>query len=202
MVQQTLCHADRFTKALSYARADQEPLLRLLLAHTHTTQFNVTPAQKELKILQEFIEQPENTAYAKLWYHLRFLNRLVAGDPAGMDKYAEQGMPLDKALFSIHLGQSKLYQQEKTTAIQLLSNLNGYPIETVLAAEYTDLRVVDLYDGDLDTPPELLGGDILRIHIRVNDCGASLEESSACVQAERWVEGFVDVTAVLDPIDQ
>lgn len=141
MVQQTLCHADRFTKALSYARADQEPLLRLLLAHTHTTQFNVTPAQKELKILQEFIEQPENTAYAKLWYHLRFLNRLVAGDPAGMDKYAEQGMPLDKALFSIHLGQSKLYQQEKTTAIQLLSNLNGYPIETVLAAEYTDMLV-------------------------------------------------------------
>ena len=67
---------------------------------------------------------------------------------------------------------------------------------------YGYLRVVDLYDGDLDTPPELLGGDILRIHIRVNDCGASLEESSACVQAERWVEGFVDVTAVLDPIDQ
>jgi hypothetical protein len=50
-------------------------------------------------------------------------------------------MPLDKALFSIHLGQSKLYQQEKTTAIQLLSNLNGYPIETVLAAEYTDMLV-------------------------------------------------------------
>ena len=56
----------------------------------------------------------------------------------------------------------------------LLSGLYGY------------LSVRDLSDGDLDTPPELLGGDALRIRFRVTDCTTSMEEQGVCKQADRW----------------
>jgi hypothetical protein len=67
---------------------------------------------------------------------------------------------------------------------------------------YGYLSVRDLYDGDLDTPPELLGGDMLRMTLRVNDCTTNMESQGLCVQAERWAEATLDVLALLDPIDQ
>ena len=60
----------------------------------------------------------------------------------------------------------------------------------------------DIYDGDLDTPPELLGGDTLRIRLRVTDCTTNMETLGLCVQAERWAEASLNVTALLDPVDQ
>ena len=65
---------------------------------------------------------------------------------------------------------------------------------------YGYLSVRELYDGDLDTPPELLGGDTLRIRLRVTDCTTSMEEQGFCVQANRWAEAALDVTALLDPL--
>ena len=58
------------------------------------------------------------------------------------------------------------------------------------------LSVRDLYDGDLDTPPEFLGGDTLRIRLRVTDCTTSMEELGLCVQADRWAEASLDVKAL------
>ncbi len=66
---------------------------------------------------------------------------------------------------------------------------------------YGYLAVSPLYDGELDTPPELLGGDMLRLKLRVTDCSAFLEEEGQCVQTQRWAEADIDVLAVLDPID-
>lgn len=67
---------------------------------------------------------------------------------------------------------------------------------------YGYLSVGELYDGDLDTPPELLGGDTLRIRLRVTDCTTNMEEVGLCIQADRWAEASLDVTALLDPVDQ
>ena len=67
---------------------------------------------------------------------------------------------------------------------------------------YGYLSVSPLYDGELDTPPELLGGDTLRIQLRVTDCTLNMEAQGICVQEDRWAEASLDVTALLDPIDQ
>ena len=67
---------------------------------------------------------------------------------------------------------------------------------------YGYLSVSPLYDGDLDTPPELLGGDTLRMRLRVTDCTLNMEEQGICLQENRWAEASMDVKALLDPIDQ
>ena len=66
---------------------------------------------------------------------------------------------------------------------------------------YGYLSVFPLYDGELDTPPELLGGEQLRIQFRVNDCNANQEAAGDCVRDERWVETSLEVLAILDPVD-
>ena len=66
---------------------------------------------------------------------------------------------------------------------------------------YGYLSVSPLYDGDLDTPPELLGGEQLRIQFRVNDCNTNQEAAGDCVRDERWVETALEVLATLDPVD-
>ena len=67
---------------------------------------------------------------------------------------------------------------------------------------YGYLSVSELYDGDLDTPPELLGGDVLKMTISVNDCLTWMEDAGDCVREQRWATQEVEVMAVLDPIDQ
>ena len=64
------------------------------------------------------------------------------------------------------------------------------------------ISVTELNDGDLDTPPELLGGDILEMTITVNDCPSMLEDAGDCIREQRWVSQSIEVTAILDPIDQ
>lgn len=87
---------------------------------------------------------------------------------------------------------------------------NSYRLAVVSEGECTGsypgmygyLSVSPLYDGDLDTPPELLGGDTLRLTLQVTDCTANMEEQGICLQENRWAEASIDVTALLDPIDQ
>jgi hypothetical protein len=67
---------------------------------------------------------------------------------------------------------------------------------------YGYLSVIDLYDGDLDTPPELLAGDALRMTFDVTDCLSSMEEAGECVATERTTTASLEVMALLDPIDQ
>ena len=67
---------------------------------------------------------------------------------------------------------------------------------------YGYLSVSEMYEDDLDTPPELLGGDTLRIRLRVTDCTTNMEELGLCEQAQRWAEASLDVRAFLDPVDQ
>ena len=66
---------------------------------------------------------------------------------------------------------------------------------------YGYLSVSPLYDGELDTPPEILGGERLRIQFRVNDCNPNQEAVGDCVRDERWVETALEVLATLDPVD-
>ncbi|MEC7984182.1 MAG: hypothetical protein VX278_03405 [Myxococcota bacterium] len=66
---------------------------------------------------------------------------------------------------------------------------------------YGYLNVSGLSVGDLDTPPELLGGHILRMEMDANDCTASQDEAGQCVRAERWSNSEILVEAALDPID-
>jgi hypothetical protein len=67
---------------------------------------------------------------------------------------------------------------------------------------YGYLSVSELYDGDLDTPPELLGGDVLKMTIAVNDCLTWMEEAGDCVREQCWATEEIEVIAILDPIDQ
>ena len=67
---------------------------------------------------------------------------------------------------------------------------------------YGYLSVIDLYEGELDTPPELIGNDTLRMNFQVTDCLRSMEEAGECVRSERLATAELDVTALLDPVDQ
>ena len=121
------CHPNRFSDALSIAPPELQNKLTLLEAAAHTGRLNISDAQNALKRVH--IDSPETTDNERiLAYHLRVLTRELAGSTKGMEKYIALGIPYNKALFSIHMGRSKLYQQAKTTAIQNLSALNGYPI--------------------------------------------------------------------------
>ena len=66
---------------------------------------------------------------------------------------------------------------------------------------YGYINVQDLAEGDLDTPPELLGGHELVMEMRANDCTESQNEQGICVREERWSINTMNVTAALDPID-
>lgn len=136
---QTLCHPDRF-EALEDDLTEESPFhnqLKLLTAHAHITQFNISSAQKKLKE----IPAPESLPLQEqvIFWHLKILARESAGDASGMEKYASKGVPLDKALFNIELAKAKFYQQSKTSVLQLLSSLNGYPINPALEQEYKDM---------------------------------------------------------------
>jgi hypothetical protein len=73
---------------------------------------------------------------------------------------------------------------------------NHYRIAMIMKGEcsgelpglYGYLTVGELMDGDMDTPPELLGGDDLEITIRVNDCSNSAQAEGLCVYEDRWIE--------------
>ena len=141
LLQSTPCHPDRFEEALSVAMPQDQHKLKLLQATAHLGLFDISSTQRILKNID--LDGPETTDNERiLAYHLRVLARELAGDTNGMEKYAELGKPLQKALFSIHLGKAKLYQQAKTTAIQNFSALNGYPIPAQLQQEYTDMLML------------------------------------------------------------
>ena len=140
LLQETTCHPDRFGEAAEVSLEVDFIKWKLLEAASYTTLLNISKAQSLLKFLiqSESITNDEKI----LALHLRVINRELAGDPLGMEKYITLGLPLHRSLFSIHLGRSKIYQQEKTTAIQSLSALNGYPIPPKLQQEYTDLLML------------------------------------------------------------
>ena len=141
LVKEVPCHPERFSDALSIAPPETQNKLLLLEATAHTGRLNISDAQSVLKKLS--LDAPETTDSERvLAYHLRVLTRELAGSTKGMEKYIALGMPFNKAIFSIHMGRSKLYQQAKTTAIQNLSALNGYPIPPKLQQEYTDMLML------------------------------------------------------------
>ena len=94
-------------------------------------------------------------------------------------------------------------------ATGVLVSDNNYRLAVISEGECTGyypgmygyLSVSPLYDGELDTPPEILGGERLRIQFRVNDCNANQEAAGDCVRDERWVETSLEVLATLDPVD-
>ena len=134
---QTICHFSRFEALESIAPKESLLHLQLLTAHSHITQFNISSAQKKLKEIEDPSVLPEHEQ--SIFWQLRLLAREAAGDAAGMEKYALQGMPINKAIFSVELAKAKFYQQSKTTALQHLSSLNGYPINPALEQEYKDM---------------------------------------------------------------
>ena len=141
MLQSVPCHPKRFEDALTIANDADKTILLLLKATAHTALFDITNAQMVLKEID--VDSADVTDDQRiLYYHLRVLTRELAGSTSGMEKYIELGAPLNKALFNIHLGKSKLYQQAKTTAIQSLSALNGYPIPPKMQQEYTDMLML------------------------------------------------------------
>ena len=87
---------------------------------------------------------------------------------------------------------------------------NHYRVALVMQDECTGyypgmygyMNVTDLEDGELDTPPELLGGHTLRIEMKANDCTVQQDALGNCVRSERWSENTVEVEAELDPEDR
>ena len=141
LVEEVPCHPNRFSDALTIAPPELQSKLHLLEATAHTGLLNISDAQNSLKNLS--LDAAETTDNERtLAYHLRVLTRELAGSTKGMEKYIALGIPFNKAIFSIHMGRSKLYQQAKTTAIQNLSALNGYPIPPKLQQEYTDMLML------------------------------------------------------------
>ena len=142
MTQSAICAPARFEDALEMVDLEPSALikLRLLIAHSYLTQLQVSPAQKSLKALDDLVDLSQEEQRIRL--HLRVLARELAGDPIGMVKYAEQGLEYDKVLFTIHIAKAKLYLQEKVTALQKLSSLNGYPIEEKMQNAYTEMLLL------------------------------------------------------------
>ncbi len=141
LVHEAPCHPQRFSDAQSVVSPELQNQLWLLEAVAYTTLLDISSAQTVLKNIN--LEAPETSDSERtLLYHLRVITRELAGSTKGMEKYIALGEPYNKALFSIQLGKAKLYQQAKTTAIQSLSALNGYPIPPKLQQEYTDMLML------------------------------------------------------------
>ena len=66
---------------------------------------------------------------------------------------------------------------------------------------YGYLNVSGLAVGDLDTPPELLGGHEMVLRMVANDCTVAQNDAGQCVRENRWAEAEVPVIAELDPMD-
>lgn len=66
---------------------------------------------------------------------------------------------------------------------------------------YGYLNVNELVDGEIDTPPEILGGRKLKLWFHVTDCSQTMEANGECSPDTRFVEKELIVTAALDPID-
>jgi hypothetical protein len=143
ILKENLCHSDRFSTALEYATEELKTDITLLKAHAQITQLQISKAQKTVKELMLLAEQDNDVELTKeqqiLIYHIRTLARELSGDPSGMEKYATLGSALNKPIFVIPLARSQLYLQAKTSARQLLSSLNGYPIPEKFEQEYKDM---------------------------------------------------------------
>ena len=141
LVEEVLVIQTDFPMPQTIAPPELESKLHLLEATAHTGRLNISDAQNAIKKVP--LDAPETTDNERiLAYHLRVLTRELAGSTKGMEKYIALGLPYNKAIFSIHMGRSKLYQQAKTTAIQNFSALNGYPIPPKLQQEYTDMLML------------------------------------------------------------
>ena len=80
--------------------------------------------------------------------------------------------------------------------------LDGGECAGVYPGMYGYINVTPLQDGELDTPPELLGGNLLRIDMRANDCSEADDLYGECQRSQRWTSSSVEIIAELDPIDQ
>lgn len=102
-----------------------------------------------------------------------------------------------------------LYQITHLESGSMVSD-NSYRVAMIETAQcegyypgmYGYLSVIDLYDGELDTPPELLAGDMLRMDFQVTDCLTSMAASGVCDPEDRIATASMEVRALLDPIDQ
>ena len=100
------------------------------------------------------------------------------------------------------------YTIEHLESQTLVSN-NTYRLAMIAEGEcqgyypglYGYISVMDLTDGELDTPPELLAYDMLRMTMRINDCGTAQQDANICRREERWIETSLDVLALPDPMD-
>ncbi len=99
----------------------------------------------------------------------------------------------------------KIYDQESSVVVSDNHYRVGLVMETECAGFYPGmygyLNVAGLATGELDTPPELLGGNTLRMEMVANDCTSSQEEAGQCRREERWSTREILVQAELDPID-
>ena len=66
---------------------------------------------------------------------------------------------------------------------------------------YGYITVMDLVEGELDTPPELLAYEELQMKMRLNDCGTAQQQDNICQREERWMEASLNVLALPDPMD-
>ena len=97
---------------------------------------------------------------------------------------------------------------EHLTSGVLISE-NNYRVAMILDGEcqgyypglYGYINVENLVDGSLDTPPELLSYEPVRMTMRINDCGVAQETEGLCQRSDRWIEESIDLVAMPDPMD-
>ena len=135
---------------------------------------------------------------------------LTAGDPVTMVHGPQGGWHLLGSLKFINLKQIveidfdvfdeasgvQIVQNHYRAAMLLDGDCSGYYV-----GMFGYINVSGLQDGELDTPPELLGGHDLRMSFHVTDCSDLMVTNGECTKENRYASKDIIVTAALDPID-
>jgi hypothetical protein len=107
----------------------------------------------------------------------------------------KQIVEIDFQVFDLDSG-VRIVNNYYRVAMLLDGDCSGYYV-----GMYGYLNVNELIDGEINTPPEILGGRNLKLFFHVTDCSQTMEANGECSSDTRFVEKELIVTAALDPID-
>ena len=121
-----------FEPALKRTEGETHARLRLLKARAALQGMDIATAQSALKPLRE-MELSDAIHAERLM--LRSLSRELSGDLEGARKYADEGLPLDKARFKLISARLMLLSGEREEPLALLDNLGHYPLSDDMEAQ-------------------------------------------------------------------
>jgi hypothetical protein len=174
----TFCHPEVFVSAQeSLENSPTKSWLGIFSAQSYLGQYQIDKSQKALRAAEE---QELDEDQKKVVLFLRSTARELAGDIAGMEKYARTGTELDKSIFSMIMGKAALLGTKKTEAIWLLHSVPEISLPPTLKGEYDDLCAV----------AQRVNGSAVKIKLHDEEIAYGMLERSADFRL--WFSGHLN----------